>query len=267
MGRSPFFVCRIKEEFVLMEPNKVQCSVLLQLTKQFSSIRISFIIKIHRKGEIHLSEIKSICLVAMVVMTIVSFSNFWGFGIAGISVIFGIAFFFINRALEKSATSDNGLNVKAIGTNLKDKSIWFWIVLPLVMNVVCFILATLFLPEFIEHIYDRTEFMVSLDKLLLPVLQLAILALGEEIAWRGFFQKQLSKWLPIIPTLLLTSILFSLGHLAVGNNVVVSYDIFFIFINSVLYGVVFYKTNNAWISAISHFIANLFVVIAISFFN
>lgn len=202
----------------------------------------------------------------MIVMAIVSFSNFLGLSIAGISVIVGIAFFFINRVLGKDVTSNNSLNMKAIGTNLKDKPIWFWIVLPLIMNVISFIVATLFLPEFVEHIYDRTRFMVSLDKLLLLVVQLAILALGEEIAWRGFFQKQLNKWLPIIPTLILTSILFSLGHFAVGNVVVASYDIFFIFINSILYGVVFYKTNNVWISAISHFIANLFSVIVISFF-
>jgi membrane protease YdiL (CAAX protease family) len=201
----------------------------------------------------------------MVIMTIVSFSNFLGFNVAGISVIVGIIFFLINRVLEKNVSSDSGLNVKAIGINLKDKSIWFWVALPLIMNLVCFTLAALFLPEFIEHIYGRTEFMVSLDKLLILVLQLAILALGEEIAWRGFFQKQLSKWLPIIPTLILTSIVFSLGHFAVGNMVVVSYDIFFIFINSVLYGVIFYKTNNAWISAISHFIANLVSVIIILF--
>ncbi|MBN3555795.1 CPBP family intramembrane metalloprotease [Fictibacillus nanhaiensis] len=98
------------------------------------------------------------------------------------------------------------------------------------------------------------------------VLQLAVLALGEEIAWRAFFQNQLSKYIPIIPTIILTSIIFSLGHFAVGNAVVVSYDIFFIFINSVIYGVIFYKTNNAWISAISHFIANVFSIILISFF-
>jgi len=140
----------------------------------------------------------------MAVMTIVSLSNFWGFSIAGISVIVGIAFFFINRFLEKNASSDDGLNVKAIGTNLKNKSIWFWIVSPTIINIVCFILATLFLTEFIEHVKDRTEFIVSLDMLFLLVLQLAILALGEEIAWRGFFQKQLSKWLPIFPTLIIT---------------------------------------------------------------
>ncbi|WP_067729844.1 hypothetical protein [Oceanobacillus damuensis] len=90
--------------------------------------------------------------------------------------------------------------MEVIGANLKEKSIWIWVVLPLIMNVVCFVLSTLFLPEFIENIYDRIESMISLKTLLLLVLQLAILALGEEIAWRGFFQKQLSKLLPIIPT-------------------------------------------------------------------
>lgn len=215
-----------------------------------------------------MSEIKSICLVAMIMMTIASLSNLWGFSIAGISIIVGIAFFFINKVLGKNAPSDNVLNVKAIGANLKDKSIWFWIALPLTINIGCFILAILFLPEFIEHIHDRTEVMVSLDNLLLLALQLAVLALGEEIAWRGFFQKQLSKWLPIIPTLILTSLFFSLGHFTGGNIVVVIYDIFFIFINSILYGVIFHKTSNAWISAISHFIANFFIVIFIfMFFN
>lgn len=201
----------------------------------------------------------------MFVMTAVSFTNFLGFSIAGISIIIGIAFFFINSKLEKNVSADTGLNAKAIGTSLKNKTIYFWIVLPLILNVVCIVLAKLILPEYIEHLYGRTEFVVSLDKIMFLVLQLAILALGEEIAWRAFFQKQLSKALPIIPTLIVTSIIFAFGHIVDGSLIVVAYDIFFIFINSVLYGVIFYKTNNAWISAISHFIANLFSIILISF--
>lgn len=94
------------------------------------------------------------------------------------SVIVGIVFFFINSVLEK----DNGLNVKAIGKNLKEKAIWFWIALPLVVNAVSLAAASFFLPEFVEHIYGRIKFMVLLDQRLLPFLQLAILALGEEIA-------------------------------------------------------------------------------------
>ena len=201
----------------------------------------------------------------MLVMTAVSITNFLGFNIAGITIIIGIAFFFINSKLEKNISADNGLNAKAIGTSLKNKTIYYWIVLPLILNVVCIVLAKLILPEYIVHLYGRTEFVVSLDKIMFLFLQLAILALGEEIAWRAFFQKQLSKALPIIPTLIVTSIIFAFGHIVEGSLIVVAYDIFFIFINSVLYGVIFYKTKNAWISATSHFIANLFSIILISF--
>ena len=179
-----------------------------------------------------------ISIVAVLVMAIISFSNFFGYPLAGLSIIIGVLFFFIKSILERNIASENTLNTRAIGEILKEKSIWFWIFLPLIMNIICFALATLFLPDFIDHIYGRTEMIVSVNMVVLLILQLAIFALGEEIAWRGFFQKQLSKWLPIIPTLILTSILFSLGHFAVGNMAVVSYDIFFIFINSVLYGIV-----------------------------
>jgi len=111
----------------------------------------------------------------------------------------------------------------------------------------------------------RTEIFISFDKIVIAILQLAFLALGEEIAWRAFFQKQLNKVLPIIPTLLISSVLFAIGHFNQGDPVIVLYDVFFVFVNSVLYGIIFYKTNNAWISTISHFVANLFSIIVLVF--
>ncbi|MGO1059623.1 CPBP family intramembrane glutamic endopeptidase [Planococcus sp. FY231025] len=144
---------------------------------------------------------------------------------------------------------------------MKKKRIWFWIILPVVMNAVSIGLALLFLPEYLEHVLARTEAFLSWNLFFLLILQLAVFALGEEIAWRAFFQKQVSKMMPIVPALLFSSLLFALGHIAFGAPLVVVYDLFFVFINSVLFGVVFYKTNNAWISAIAHFLANLSSVI------
>ncbi|MEA4822239.1 MAG: CPBP family intramembrane glutamic endopeptidase, partial [Erysipelotrichales bacterium] len=106
---------------------------------------------------------------------------------------------------------------------------------------------------------------VSFDKLAILIIQLAVLALGEEIAWRAFFQKQLCRVLPVVPVLLISSLLFSFGHLVKGNIIVVSYDVFFVFINSIIYGIIFHESKNAWISAISHFAANLFSVIVLVF--
>jgi hypothetical protein len=63
-------------------------------------------------------KVKRISLIAMVLMTLFSFTNLIGFNMAGMSVILGVVFFFINDAIEKQPTRDNGLDIKAIGSNL-----------------------------------------------------------------------------------------------------------------------------------------------------
>lgn len=210
-----------------------------------------------------MSSIKTMPFIVMIAMVIISFSNLFGLNVAGVAVIVGIVFFFINNLHEKEPTESSGLDIKAIKTNLKENGIWLWMLLPLIMDAVSISIAKLFLPEYIDHVLARTDVFISFDKIILMIIQLVILALGEEIAWRAFFQKQLNKVLSIIPTLLISSVLFALGHLTQGSINILIYDIFFVFINSILYGVIFYKTNNAWISAISHFIANLFSVIVL----
>lgn len=203
--------------------------------------------------------------IAIILMAILSFANLFGLSIAGMSVIIGIVFFFINKTLEKQPFKNSGLDIKSIGISLRSKKIWLWILLPLIMDAVSITIAKLFLPGYIDHVLARTEIFVSFDKMIVMVVQLAVLALGEEIAWRAFFQKQLSRVFPIMPVILISSVLFALGHLTDGNAVIVIYDIFFVFINSILYGIIFNKSNNAWVSAISHFIANLFSVIILVF--
>ncbi len=208
-----------------------------------------------------MQNIKKISLIAIILMAILSFSNLLGLKIAGLAVVVGVILFFVHKASEKQPFEGSGLDIGAIRINFKDKSIWFWIALPIIMDAVAIAISKLLLPEYLEHVLARTEAFVSFDKVLILIIQLAFLALGEEIAWRAFFQKQLNKALPIIPTLLISSLLFAIGHFNQGNAVIVLYDALFVFINCVLYGVIFHKTNNAWISAISHFVANLFSII------
>lgn len=212
-----------------------------------------------------MEKIKKMPLMAMIIMAVVSLSNLFGYYVAGISVCIGVVFFFVNKSIEKQPFRDSGLDMKGIRANFTDRKIWFWFTLPLIMDAVSILISKVFLPEYIDHVVARTEIFVSFDKVILLVFQLAFLALGEEIAWRAFFQKQLSKAFPIRPVLFISSVLFALGHLREGNVVIVTYDIFFIFINSILYGVIFHKSNNAWISGISHFIANLFSIIVLVF--
>ena len=92
---------------------------------------------------------------------------------------------------------------------------------------------------------------------------MAVLTLGEEIAWRGFFQKQTTKIIKFVPSLVLTSLLFALGHYSAGSFAVVAYDLLFVFIDSSIFGLIFKETDNAWCSWISHFLADVLALFLI----
>ncbi len=210
-----------------------------------------------------MKNIKKLSLVALVAMAILSLTNLFGLPLAGLTVIIGVVFFFLENG--KAPAAQTGFDIKGIGKAFSDKMIWLWVASPLLMDIVAVGLAKLILPEYVEHVLSRAGALVSFDKAALLLIQLMVFAVGEEIAWRAFFQNQLQKAVPVPMALLVSSILFGLGHIASGSAVVVAYDVFFVAVNGCLYGIIFYKTKNAWVSAIAHFAANLFSVLVLLF--
>lgn len=182
--------------------------------------------------------------------------------IASLTIIIGIVAFFVTG--KTNDDKDEGLNFKTILCLLKNKGTIILIFMPILMNFICKVIAKLFVPEFIEHLKERTGFL-AFNMMPVLIVELIIAALGEEIAWRAFFQKQTSKIVPFLPSLIISSALFSICHFNQGNAIVVIYDLVFIFINAIFYGIIFKKTDNAFISTIAHFLANLFGVVSIMF--
>lgn len=216
-----------------------------------------------------MKNLKRIAVISIILMVILSLTSLFKINISGetvnlapITLIVGIVAFFVTRKTNENI--NEGLNIKTIFSSLKDKKVILLVLMPVIMNVICFLIATIFVPEFIEHLKSRTDFLAK-SRIPILIIELMISALGEEIAWRAFFQKQVSKVLPFIPSLIISSALFSLCHFSEGSFIVVLYDLLFILINAIFYGIVFKKTDNAYISAIAHFIANLFGTVAIMF--
>jgi len=136
----------------------------------------------------------------------------------------------------------------------------------MIMDAVRIVISELFLPQHAEFEAERAGAFAPIELSVSSVFQFLVFALGEEIAWRAFFQRQLGNVWPVAPVLLISSLLFSIGHLSKGNPAVVIFGVSFVFVNSVLYGVVYHKTKNAWISTISHFAANVFEVAVMALF-
>ena len=207
-------------------------------------------------------------IVFLIVMFLLSFINLLNIKIggevlklSGISVIIGIIAYFVTRNTNKN--KNEGLNIKTIFKDFKNhpKAI-IYSILPFVTCILSTVIANRFLPEFNEHVNNRASFAISED-LTKTILMMAVLTLGEEIAWRGFFQKQTTKIIKFIPSIILTSLLFALGHYSAGTFAVVAYDLLFVFIDSSLFGLIFKETDNAWCSWIPHFLADILGVLLI----
>ena len=185
--------------------------------------------------------------------------------LAGYSVFVGIAFFFIVETVSKTSKEESGLRFHTIGADLKKTGILYWAILPLISVLLTTIVGTiLFDRAFVDHIVGRTSAMLSFDKIPLLVIQVVIAAWGEEIAFRGFFVGKSMKYFPFWICAIVSSIFFAAGHIAVGNVPLVIFDIATIFIDSIIFAVVYSKSGNCMISTISHILGNS-VAILITF--
>lgn len=203
----------------------------------------------------------------LILMIILSFINILNIKIngetvklSGVSVIVGVIAFFITRKTNK--TKVESLDIKNIFKDFNNIKAIIFTLLSFVSVILCIVMANKFLPEFNEHLNNRISFL-NTSEMLKTIFNVAIATLGEEIAWRAFFQKQTSKIINFIPSIILTSILFAIGHYSSGGFLIVVYDLLFVFLDSLIFGFVFHETNNAWCSWIPHFLADVFVLFII----
>ena len=169
--------------------------------------------------------------------------------------ILTIPYLFIEKLIRKQTFHELGFWVKGIGKEWI--KYWWLIILPVGSGFASLFLSKLIVPDYFNHVIERTQPMLAFGNLLLLIPQLFILALAEEICFRGFFQRKLGMCVNIRVTIIITSLIFALGHFSAGSPIVVIYDITWIFIDSIIYGILFYKTKNTYLCWISHLLANL----------
>ena len=187
--------------------------------------------------------------------------------IARYSVFVGIAFFFITEAVAKTQSSESGLRFNTIATDFKKPGVILWVLLPSVSGIATLVVGNLiFSGEFVAHVMGRTSSILSFDKTALLIGQVIIAAFGEEIAYRGFFFGKSSKLFPIWVCAVVSSAVFAAGHIATGNTGIVVYDIASVFIDSLIFSVIYHKSGNCVISTFSHILGNAISLIAVFVF-
>lgn len=183
---------------------------------------------------------------------------------AGYAVFVGIAFFFITEAVAKTHNNESGLRFNTIAADIKKPGVIIWTLLPIASAIVTLIVGNLlFGEEFVSHVLGRTDSILSFDKITLLIGQIIIAAFGEEIAFRGFFFGKSAKMFPIWLCAVASSAVFALGHIAAGNIEIVIFDVASIFIDSLIFSVIYYKTENCVISTFSHILGNATAIVCL----
>lgn len=214
------------------------------------------------------TKISKAAAIFLIVMTVLSFANFIRIEIdgsllklAGLVVIIGVVAFFVTRGTNDS--KNEGLDIKTVLSKMKSKKVIILALIPIVIDVMQIVIEKAFFPETLEHTVARIPFEIDPAKVIPIILQLLLLPLGEEIALRAFYQKQMDKLTGFIPALIISSFIFAIGHFSYGNPAIVTVDLAGIFIDSIFFGLVFKETDNAWCSWISHSLADIAAVIVV----
>ncbi len=177
--------------------------------------------------------------------------------IASALIVVGIAFFFIVEAAAKTKDSESGLSFPRFFTDLKKPGVIPLILLMMALTVLeMFLAKQLFGNALAEHVLGRAAVMSS-TSVATVLLNQVFVVLGEEIGFRGFFVGKGKKLLPFWLVALLSAAVFAAAHYAAGEGVIVAWDLGGIFIDAVLFALIYHKSGNCLISCIPHFCNNM----------
>ena len=176
---------------------------------------------------------------------------------AAVIHIAGLACFFIIEGIEKTPDSESGLSFKRFFSDLKKPG-----VIPLILFMILLSPAEMLLSKavfgraYIDHVLGRIN-VPGLDQLPLLLFNQTVSVLGEEIEFRAFFVGKGMKRFSFWPAAIVGAVLFAAAHYTAGAAGIVARDLGGIFIDAILFAILYRKTGNCLISFIPHFVSNM----------
>ncbi len=171
--------------------------------------------------------------------------------------IAGLACFFIIEGIEKTPDSESGLSFKRFFSDLKKPGVIPLILFMLVLSPAEMLLSkAVFGSAYIDHVLGRVN-VPGLDQLPLLLFNQIVSVLGEEIEFRAFFVGKGMKRFSFWPAAIAGAVLFAAAHYAAGSAGIVARDLGGIFVDAILFAVLYRKTGNCLISFVPHFLNNM----------
>lgn len=176
-------------------------------------------------------------------------------GLKQILVIPLILYMIIESWLRHRSWADNGFGIRNIPNGFRRTIGWFLLVV--FGTQALFVLGAHFIaPDISAHIIARIPYDVSSLSASL-FISLAIATFLEELIFRALFQNRLNASFSPAVAIGLVSLVFAIAHFDTGPARVVFVDLLGVFVDSLLYGLIFHRSKNVFVSWIPHFLADV----------
>jgi uncharacterized protein len=207
---------------------------------------------------------RSVLLEYIVVTVILIVTSFTPYKLVG--MLIAIAYLFIEALLRKRSMQEIGFNRKGLPLALRETRLFILLVV-LVTPLLTVFIGKLFLPDYFAHVLDRVTPYVNTGSMVALFVQLLILAFGEEIVFRAFLQGRLSLFIDSRGAILFSAAVFAALHFTPGAAAIVVLDLLSVFVDGLLYGIIFRRSNNVYASSLAHFLSNSLGILLLIFFS
>jgi membrane protease YdiL (CAAX protease family) len=172
-----------------------------------------------------------------------------------IFVLLPPAYLLIERHVRKHTWAELGFKFASFWGDMRAN--WFWVLLVgVIAQPLTVVLAKTFVPTYLEHVISRLPFPQDINWfVLVPLLAFSLIA--EELTFRSLIQGRLTPFVGKTGAILLASLLFGIAHFSPGAFVLVFLDIAGIFIDSILYGIIYARGNNLIVTWFAHLLGDI----------
>jgi membrane protease YdiL (CAAX protease family) len=118
------------------------------------------------------------------------------------------------------------------------------------------LIAMFYWQDLLQHIRERIPFLnpSSISTLILTII---VIALFEELIYRGLLQQRLNWFLNGFLAIVIASCIFGLQHFTPGNPAIVAVDLAGVAIDGMVYGWIYYRSRSVFVSWLAHVAADI----------
>ena len=179
-----------------------------------------------------------------------------------IFVLLPIAYLLIERRQRNRTWADLGFKFNTFWADLRAN--WFWFVLVgIISQPAWFLIERAVAPEIMDHIIERLPFPPTAGGLFVYAIPLAFALIGEELTHRTLIQGRLTPFIGAPAAIIVASLVFGISHYSPGPFAIVALDISSIVFDSILFGVIYARSNNLIVTWAAHLLGDILGLICI----